>query len=264
MRVDTGKMVINYEERGSGEPLLLLMGLGAPGAVWELHVQEYEKHFRCLLVDNRGAGDSDQPDGPYTTRQMAEDAVALLDKLAIERVAIAGISMGSGIAQEIAINHPERVSRLALISSWSRCDLYTKAVFEHFKDMRACSSPEQFVRLLQLWIFAPGYFNTHAADLLEARSGAATGYMPLAAFKAQCDACIGHDTYDRLDQIKAPSLLTVGDADIFTPLRLSEEITRRIPQSSLKVFKGLGHAHHWEDLDAFNQLTTRFLQTGRV
>jgi len=264
MRIDIGGITINYEERGKGEPLLLTMGLGAPAAVWELHVQEYEKHFRCILMDNRGAGDSDKPAGPYSTRQMAEDAVGLLDKLAIKQTAIAGISMGSCIAQELAINHPGRVSRMVLVSSWSRCDLYTKAVFDHFKDMRAASSPEQFMRLLQLWIFVPDYFNSHDGDMREARAAAATGYMPLHAFNAQCDACIGHDTFDRLDKIKAPALLTVGDADIFTPLRLSKEMEARMPTCSLKTLKGLGHAHHWEDLAVFNKLTTTFLKTGRA
>ena len=264
MRIDIGGIAINYEERGKGEPLLLIMGLGAPAAVWELHVQEYEQHFRCILMDNRGAGDSDKPAGPYTTRRMAEDAVGLMDTLAIKRTAIAGISMGSCIAQELAINHPDRVSRMVLVSSWSRCDLYTKAVFDHFKDMRAASSPEQFMRLLQLWIFVPDYFNSHDGDMREARTAAATGYMPLSAFNAQCDACICHDTFDRLDRIKAPALLTVGDADIFTPLRLSKEMEARMPACSLKIFKGLGHAHHWEDLASFNQLTTNFLLSGRA
>ena len=83
--------------------------------------------------------------------------------------------------------------------------------------------------------------------------------MPLHAFEAQCEACITHNTINRLDQIKVPTLLTVGDADIFTPLRLTAEIHVRMPNSELLVFPGCGHIHHWEDLERFNQATFEFL-----
>ena len=83
--------------------------------------------------------------------------------------------------------------------------------------------------------------------------------MPLQAFQAQCDACSTHDVYDRLGQIAAPALLTVGDADIFTPLRLSAEMQERMPNAELLVFHGRGHIHHWEDLERFNARTTAFL-----
>jgi len=86
---------IAYQEVGAGAPLLLIMGLGAPGALWEKHVEAYARHFRCILMDNRGAGESDKPQGPYTTSMMADDAAGLLDHLGIDSARVAGISMGS-------------------------------------------------------------------------------------------------------------------------------------------------------------------------
>jgi pimeloyl-ACP methyl ester carboxylesterase len=250
---------IYFEERGSGPPLILLMGLGAPGSLWADHAQAYERHFRCILVDNRGAGWSDRPPGPYTTRQMAEDAARVMESLGIEQARVAGLSMGSGIAQELALAYPNLVRSLVLISSWARCDPYTRAVFEHFKKMRALSAPADFVQLLQLWIASPTYYVDHLANLVEDQKNAADGYMPLQAFAAQCDACSGHDSLDRLAGISVPALLTVGDADIFTPLRLSAEMHARIPGSKLMVFAGHGHIHHWEDPQHFNDLTLQFL-----
>jgi pimeloyl-ACP methyl ester carboxylesterase len=250
---------VAYTQRGQGEPLVLIMGLGAPGARWEDHVRQYEKHFRCILVDNRGAGDSDKPRGPYTTRMMADDTAGLMDALDIRQARVAGISMGSAIAQELALAYPDKVRSLVLISSWARCDQYTRTIFEHFKRVRRSVSPGEFVQLLQLWIFTPAYFETHQADLLQGQRDAANETMPQAAFEAQCDACMTHDTLDRLDRIAAPSLITAGSADIFTPLRLSEEMRRRMPASTLRVFDGWGHCHHWEDLIAFNKATTDFL-----
>ena len=250
---------VHYEQRGSGEPLILIMGLGAPGSLWEDHVAAYEKHFCCILIDNRGAGESDKPAGPYTTQMMAEDTAGLMGALGIENARVAGLSMGSAIAQELALAHPELVRCLVLISSWSRCDRYTVALFEHFKTMRALASPAEFMQLLQLWIAAPGHYEAHYDEMLQGQQEAADGYMPLHAFQAQCDACSGHDAYDRLAQIAAPALLTVGDADIFTPLRLSAEMHERMPHSELLVFPGRGHIHHWEDVDQFNARTTEFL-----
>ena len=249
---------MHYETRGAGEPLILIMGLGAPGSRWEDHVAAYEKHFRCLLVDNRGAGESDKPQGLYTTAMMADDTAGLMDALGIDRARIAGISMGSGIAQEIALRHPDRVRSLVLVSSWSRCDRYTRAVFEHYATMRALAPPADFMQLLQLWIFTAGHYERHIDEMRQGQQEAAVGYMPLHAFQAQCTACVEHDTYERLGRIQAPALLTVGDADIFTPLRLSAEMHARMPQAEMQVFPGWGHAHHWEDLERFNACTIQF------
>ncbi len=154
-KVDVNGIELAYTERGQGEPLILLMGLGADGSLWEDHVKAYERHFRCILLDNRGAGASDKPAGPYTTEMMAEDVAGLMDALGIPRAMVAGISMGSAIAQQLALAFPDKVQSLLLISSWARCDRYMQDVFEHFHRMRAVVSPEHFLQLLQLWIFTP-------------------------------------------------------------------------------------------------------------
>jgi pimeloyl-ACP methyl ester carboxylesterase len=250
---------IHYQEQGRGEPLILIMGLGAPGSLWEDHLAAYGQHFRCLTIDNRGAGDSDKPAGPYTTRMMADDTAALMEELGIDKARVAGISMGSGIAQELALSYPNKVRSMVLVSSWARCDRYTVAVFEQFKKMRALASPADFMQLLQLWIASPAHYGAQYDEMLQGQQEAADGYMPLHAFQAQCDACSRHDTLQRLDQIAAPALLTVGDADIFTPLRFSVEMHERMPDSELLVFPGWGHIHHWEDLERFNAASTAFL-----
>jgi len=257
--VNANGIRMHYEERGSGDPLVLLMGLSAPGSAWEEHVQAYERHFRCIILDNRGAGESDKPAGPYTTAMMAEDTAGVMQALGIQQARVAGISMGSGIAQELALRHPELVRSLVLVASWARCDHYTTAVFEHFQRMRALASPADFTQLLQLWIFTAGHYEAHYEELVQGQREAGAAYMDLQSFCAQADACITHDTLDRLPRIQAPALLTCGGADIFTPLRLSEAMRERLPSAELLVLPGLGHCHHWEDLETFNRETTAFL-----
>ncbi len=263
-RIHANGIDLHYEDRGRGEPLLLIMGLGADGSLWEEHVRTYERHFRCIIPDNRGAGRSGKPSGPYTTATMADDMVALMDALGVARAHVAGISMGGCIAQEMALRAPDRVDRLVLVSAWPRCDAYTVRIFEMFEALAATSAPSAFTRMLQLWIFTPDHHAARMDDLL-AREAAGAGHshpMPLAAFAAQCAACIGHDATGRLGGIRAPTLITAGDRDIFTPLHYAETLHRQIPGSRLLVMPGCGHAHHWEALETFNQRTLAFLQTG--
>ena len=223
------KIKIAYEERGTGDPLILIMGLSARGAFWEEHVKEYEKHFRCIIVDNRGAGDSDKPEGPYSTKMMADDIADLARHLDLGKYHVAGISMGGAIAQELALNHPDLIRSLVIISKAGQSATpYAVQVFDHFKDMRKVSDPADFMKLLQLWIFAPPFFESEEAraNLKEGCETAHEEYMQLHAFLAQADACINHDTVERVSALsKFPTLITVGDEDIFTPLKFSEQLT---------------------------------------
>ncbi|MDB4385686.1 alpha/beta hydrolase, partial [Opitutaceae bacterium] len=93
---------LHFTTRGEGPPLMLIMGLGADGSVWEEHVKACEKHFTCYLIDNRGIGQSPITEGPYTTAMMADDVAALMDAEGIAQAHVAGLSMGGAIAQELA------------------------------------------------------------------------------------------------------------------------------------------------------------------
>lgn len=254
-----------YEERGTGEPLILIMGLGADGALWEEHVQAYAQHFRCIVPDNRGAGRSAKPEGPYTTALMAADLLGLMDAVGITRAHVSGISMGGCIAQELALQAPGRVRSLTLISTWPKCNIYTARIFEMLRAIIQTAEPGAFTRLLQLWIFTPGYHAGHMDDLLRREAhGKHNPYpMPLHAFAAQCAACIGHDTLDRLSRISTPTLITAGDQDIFTPVYYAKTLHQLIAGSELFVLPGGGHAHHWEALATFNAKTLAFLQAMR-
>ena len=259
--VDSNGAQIYFQERGAGEPLVLLMGFGADGDVWEKHVVEYEKHFHCIILDNRGVGKSDHPMGPYSTAMMAEDTVAVMDHLKVGMARVAGISMGGAIAQELALNFPDRVRSLVLISTWPNFNNYAKTVYENLKKLRVTSDPGTFMELLQLWIFAPPYYQENIDELKAGQEGAASNPNPQTqnGFNGQLDACINHNTVDRLDQINMPTLITIGMMDIFTPPAFSQILHDRIQGSKMVEFPTGGHVHHWEDLDNFNNTTTQFL-----
>lgn len=259
--VQTNGMTMHYEERGQGDALILIMGLGADGSLWEPHVRHYGEHFRCIMIDNRGAGQSDKPVGPYAIPQMADDVLGLMDALDIDKAHISGISMGSCIGQEMALKRPSAVQSLTLIATWDKCDVYTRRIFESLRSLIVTSDPVAFNRLLQLIIFTPAYHVSHLDDLLQREVASMNNPhpMPVEAFQAQCDACIAHDTVGRLNQIKVPTLISSGDTDIFTPMTFARKIHAEIAGSELAVFGGSGHTHHWEQLDAFNRRTLDFL-----
>ena len=110
---------INYSVTGQGEPLVMIMGLNAPQSGWNDQIPLFKKYFQVITFDNRGAGKSDKPQGPYSIRIMADDAAALMDCLGIKKAHIMGMSMGGMIAQEVAINYPERMMKLVLASTYA-------------------------------------------------------------------------------------------------------------------------------------------------
>lgn len=242
-------------ESGSGKPLVLIMGLGAPAAAWEPHTAAWSRRLRCIAVDNRGAGASPAPPGPYRTAEMADDYAELISRLDLGPVGVAGISMGGAIAQELALRHPELVSRLVLVATWARCDPHTAEIFRVLA--RIWDRPEAATALLQWLIWTPDWFAAHRAELLAERANA--DRMPVAAVTAQVAACVTHDALDRLERISVPTLVTAGSADLFVPPAASRAVADAIPGAALEVFDGAGHTHHWEQLERFNRLVEEWL-----
>ncbi len=264
--METGKIRLYYEESGAGPPLICIMGLSARGEVWKIHSDAWNQSYRVICADNRGVGLSDKPSGPYSTKQMAEDYLGLMDSLNIEKARIVGLSMGGAIAQEIAIMAPERVQSMILVSTWAKCDEYCKNIFKMFKTARGCLRCEEFMHLLQVWIFSKGMFNdnTKRQELSKGVEDARVTEhpQPLFGFEAQADACITHDTSSRLHEIKCPCLISHGKDDIFTPYWMAEELSNGIANGELFTFKNAGHAHHWEDPIGFHEKTLEWLSSN--
>lgn len=261
----SGDTRIYYQIRGSGEPLVLLMGFGADGNTWEKHASEYEKHFSCILIDNRGVGRSDQPPGPYTTAMMAADTLVVMEHAGIKRAHMAGISMGGAIAQEFALAYPERLISLLLISTWPRFNTYTKQVYGNLIKLRRACPSDVFMETLQLWIYAPPFYAQGLKELEAAQAAAQSNPKPQSreGFEGQLQACMTHDAVDRLHEIQLPTLITVGEMDIFTPPAYSKILHQGIKGSDYKSFPDGGHVHHWEALEEFNKVTTDFLRKRR-
>ena len=247
---------INYEETGSGDPLLLIMGITAPLGVWEAHSSFWSENFRCIMSDNRGVGYSDKPAGDYSSAMMADDQAGLLRELGIEKARVVGVSMGSIIAQQLAIRHPDLVESAVLMCPWARCDNYAKGIFNLMINTKARLTPDEFMEFIQLLIFSKGTWDLDKEyeGFMEVRRDASNdpNPQPLHGLVGQAVACIEHNVVNQLGQISCPSLVIGGEDDIFTPQWMAKEVAGGIPNSELHLYPGAGHAFHWERIDDFN------------
>jgi len=252
---------IFYEEHGAGDPVLLVNGLGADHTTWGLQTEFLKEHFRVVAFDNPGVGQSQGPPGPYTSELFADVAASLLRSLGIERAHVVGASMGGIIVQQLALRHPALVRSLVMHCTWGRCDRYLASLFRSWQAIARVVSPLDLSRQLWLWVFTPSWYERAGViEELERQTLEAPFPQSPEAFCDQAEACIAHDELDRLGQIEAPTLITVGDSDLLTPPYHSAAIKERMPNALLHVWPKMGHAPFWEIPDEFNKLSYEFLK----
>lgn len=233
-------IVMYYEEHGSGDPLVLIMGLGGDLQAWAQQVPVLSRHFRVITFDNRGAGRTSAPDRPYSIATMADDVADLLDQLNVPKAHILGFSMGGYIAQEFALKYPGRVDRLILLATAPAIDGYGRNVVKGWMDVRRSNmSREQVVRLSSTWLYSAELMND--PDRFE-RSVTNSLNNPYAqqdhAFIRQAQAVLAFDARDRLANVKAETLILAGNEDILVPPRNSEALAKLIPGAKLRVLSG--------------------------
>lgn len=259
--IQSNGISIYFEEMGSptAPPLLLIMGITAPGSVWYDHAKEWSKKFRCIIVDNRGVGKSDKPKGPYTTAMIADDYAGILDHLGLENVRVAGVSMGGAIALELALRHPKKVKSMILMCPWARCDNKTKATFELMINCKDRCTPAQFSHFVQQLIYSKASWDDPkvAKELAQGQEAAAIdeNQQPLHGLEAQAYACINHNVLKDLPKITQQTFVIGGEDDQFTPKWMAEEIVEAMPNAELYLYPRAGHIFHFEHIKDFNQRT---------
>jgi pimeloyl-ACP methyl ester carboxylesterase len=248
---------INYRVDGRGYPLVMIMGFSSPRSAWSSQVPFFKKHFQVVTFDNRGVGKSDKPTGPYTTKLMADDAVALMDYLGIKQAHIVGASMGGMIAQELAIHYPERVSKLVLACTYC-CKQGESGDTPEQAELTKLSPKKMSAAMVKLACNKPFYrfvVGTMAAIQLNFVSAAAN-----VGIQGQTAACFNHNTLDRLSAIKSPTLVIVGTEDHLITPTSSDVIARHIPGAKLVKVAGGSHMFFMENKQEFNQKVLDFLK----
>ena len=243
--VKVGDINIYYEIHGDGEPLLMIQGYGQYSGHWTTLIPPFAKEYRVIIFDNRGTGRSDKPEIPYTVKMLAADAGGLLDAIGIDRAHVFGVSMGGMIAQEFALNYPDKVINLVL--GCTACGGKQmilpgqEALVFLFSPEIAKLPVEERARETATWLWTQEFIdkNPKAVELYVETT--AKYPTPPKGWASQAQAIAGHDTYERLPQIKAPTLVIVGDADRIIPAGNSKILASRIPNAESVIVKKAGH-----------------------
>ncbi|MBP2683162.1 MAG: alpha/beta fold hydrolase, partial [Deltaproteobacteria bacterium] len=256
---------VYYETHGSGFPLLLINGLGSDHLEWLYQVPAFEPHFEVVIFDNRGTGASDVPPGPYTTAQMADDAAALLEALGIPRAHVLGVSLGGMIAQEVALRHPDRVARLVLGCTGPGGTLAVRPSPEAMAAFAGAGGedPEAELRRMLPYLYSDAYIEERPKEIDAFLRRRLENRTPREGYTGQMAAAVTHDAADRLDRIRAGTLVITGDADRLVPPENSARIAGRIPGARLVLLPGAPHRLFAENADAFNREVLDFLQTAK-
>jgi 3-oxoadipate enol-lactonase len=258
--INIGKSSLYYEIHGEGHPLVMIRGLGSNADHWYSQLPALSAKYRVLTFDNRGIARSPEPGGEFSVSVMARDTLGLLDALELERPHIMGLSMGGMIAQELAIAHPDRVNGLVLACTHPGGHKQIRPapkVEELFKRMVYVGSLQSKIEAASV-LFAP--------ETLAHRPETAREYAEISLkhpagpeiLTKQWIAVREHDTYDRLQQIKAPTLVLTGDADVLIPPGNSKILAELIPDARLKVVPGGGHQILVEQAKACNEAILAF------
>lgn len=255
-----------YEEFGAGAPLVLVPGLGGTVESWRAQIAHFQQRYRVIVPDNRGAGRTSKPSGPYTMDDMAADLAGLLDALDVtEPVRLVGVSMGGVIAQCFIHHYPARVAQLALVStgvSGGDPNITFPSMTVLQKLAFPGATPQQRMQTLFGLFFHPQYLAAHPEVFDDAtRLYAKIGAQPEHAAKAQLQAV--QDTrpyYKWLAQIRVPVLVMHGEDDVVWPVKNAHTLAKGIgAHAELALFEQAGHVLFHEKAEEFNIRLEQFL-----
>ncbi len=245
-----------YEASGNGQPLVFIHGLGSSTRDWELQVAEFSKTFKVITFDLRGHGQSDKPPGPYSMALFASDTANLLKALGIESANVVGLSLGGGVAFQLAIDSPALVKKLVIVNS------APALVVRTFKDRLNVWQRFAIVKLLGMRkmgeVLSKRLFPKPEHANLRATFVKRWAENDTRAYQDAMRAMIGWSVTDKLGSIQCPTLILTADQD-YTPVTVKEEYTKLIPGAKLVVIPDSRHATPVEQPQKFNEVVMEFL-----
>jgi len=237
--VENQGIKIYWDERGQGAPILLIMGLGYPSNLWHRTRPVLAQHFRTVAFDNRGVGLSEVPPGPYSIATMASDAAAVLDAAGVSDAHVFGVSMGGMIAQEFALQYPARTRSLILGCTSPGGPSAVRAESKVADILMARGMTLEQAREAMLpYIYDAATPREKIEEDLSLRRRwfpSQRGYM------AQLQGILAWESYSRITEITAPTLVIHGKSDALVPPANGKLIAGRIPGARLVL---LEHASH--------------------
>ncbi|WP_129842248.1 alpha/beta fold hydrolase [Streptomyces sp. RFCAC02] len=248
---------IAYRTEGEGPPLVLLAGQANSHHWWDSVRRDFHTARSTIVLDYRGTGDSDKPRDPYSTEGFADDVIAVLDDLGVERADVYGTSMGGRVAQWVAVRHPGRVRRLVL-GCTTPGGPHSVPRDAAISRSLAAASPHEAARILADLMYTPGWRAAHPGPY----GTLGDPGMPLYARRRHFTASERHDAWDALPRVTAPTLVLHGTDDTFNPAANAPLLAGRIPGAVLHLVAGARHAYFEERRDEVNPLVLDFLDAA--
>lgn len=259
--VKLGGVSLYYEVHGKGAPLLLIGGLGSDSSSWSGVIKGFSPYFQTVVFDNRGSGRSGIARRGCTVGKMAEDAIKLLDSLRIGRAHVIGHSMGGYIAQELAINYPDRVGKLILESTALVSSRRNNLLFEDMYGQllrEGCSAA--WIRRWTFWLFSPRLCADGSFIAGFIRDAMRYPYVQKAeGFKSQIGAIASFDARERLGVVRAETLVLEGRDDILITPGEARLLAEGIRKSAFRLLDGVAHCIHIENPGLFTDAVLDFL-----
>jgi aminoacrylate hydrolase len=260
-KISIGDCSLYYEEHGSGEPLLLVPGLGGVGAGFFKQIPELAKYFRVIVHDHRGCGQSDKPLMKYSVEQMTQDVLRLMDALKIERAHLLGHSTGGAIGQIIAIEQPQRLKKLILSSTWTHCDAFFARIFEARHALLKHLGPMGYLRGTTAVLYPAWWVAQNEKLLAEQEKQQAASFPPVEVVLSRIEAIMRFDRREQLSRIRTPTLVSVAADDNVTPSYFAEALAKAIPSARLGLFAQGGHLLYHVIDEEYTQAMLEFLRS---
>ncbi|MBB3966780.1 alpha/beta fold hydrolase [Rhizobium metallidurans] len=254
---------IHYETFGDhGPPVMLIPGLGGDGRFWNGVVEELQRHFRLTVVDHRGAGRSDRPEGSYSIGRISADFAAIAAAQG-EPVHIVGHSTGGAIAQTLALDHPGVGLSFTISSSWARADERFRMLFIARAELLEAGLAESYQRMTHVFGHEAEYLDAHAERFETAVKAAPATLSPLDVTAGRVRMLLDHDRLVDLPRIDRPVHVIAADADILTPPYLSQAVSEAIPGSQFTMLTG-AHFHPKDRPRQFAETIRHFIEKVRT
>lgn len=261
-KVAVNGLELYYEIEGDGEPVVLIPGFAAGRWIWFKQTDDMSRNFRVIIFDPRGVSASDKPEGPQTIALLADDVAHLLETIGISSAHIVGASFGGFVAQEFALRYPLMTRKLVLCCTSFGGPNHVSPAPETLMALASTKglNSEERMRANLLMAFTPEYVQTQVAEVDRVVHLRATNEVPEHIYLSQLQAAVSFNVESRLSEIKAPTLVLSGDADVIVPVQNSRNLASKIPGAELQIIEGGSHTFFIEQNQDFNQRLSAFLK----
>ena len=251
---------IYYEYEGEGPPLIIIGGFSSDHNRLIDFVDPLKKHYKVLLMDLRGSGDTQITDPPYSIELLAKDIFELMNCLNIEKAYVYGHSMGSAIAQTICLNYPHKIIKTILASTFLKIPYTSQIIIELIPKLYEKNIDQDIIsKIIMPWIYSSDYLKNpknmnKAFDSISKRELKPKGY------KGQSIALTNFDSTNWISKINCETIIVVGKEDIDSPLYCAQMVHEKLKNSKLKIIDNAAHQIHKEKPDELYKIIFDFFK----